>query len=344
MNILEKYLTRNPCYQANVNKMDSRYVTFQERGPLGLMLHSVGCAQPSAEAFWKRWNNESYDRACVHAFIDATTGDVWQCMPWNFRAWHCGSGKNGSANNTHVGVEMCESKWISYYNGYQFEIIDRTKAVEDCVRAYKAAVELFAHLCILYSLDPDTAILSHKEGSKKGIASDHGDPEHYWTGLGMNYTMNTFRAAVKQQMKKEDVLYMTEQELRDLIDDLIDDRIDNVVEQKVALAVTALVNAYSEELDTAIDTFSKQIDNKMDKRFGPFIVNVDEIKSKGVRKTMQKLLDAGAINGGTNADVNPNDINMDYELVRVMAVNALYSEMKAKEVEDKITLNKEEEN
>ena len=57
-------------------------------------------------------------------------------------------------------------------------------------------MELFAALCIQYDLDPLTAILSHKEGHAAGIASNHGDPEHYWSGLGTGYTMDGFRAAV----------------------------------------------------------------------------------------------------------------------------------------------------
>ena len=69
-------------------------------------------------------------------------------------------------------------------------------------RTYKAAVELFAYLCQQYGLDPlkDGVIVSHREGHARGIASNHGDPEHLWKGLGMSYTMDTFRAAVKAQM------------------------------------------------------------------------------------------------------------------------------------------------
>lgn len=197
MNIINAYLTKNPCYQANVNKQDSRYTVFQERGPVGLMLHSVGCNQPSAEVFVNNWNKESYDRACVHAFIDANTGDVWQTLPWNFRGWHCGSGSAGSANNTHVGVEMCESRYINYINGYQFTVSNTELAKADAKRAYDSAVQLFAYLCNLYNLDPNTAIISHKEGAAAHVASDHGDPEHYWKGLGMPYTMKGFRADVK---------------------------------------------------------------------------------------------------------------------------------------------------
>ena len=176
MNLLQRFLTKNPCYQANLNRADVRYTNFQGTGPTGLMLHSVGCAQPSAEVFCKLWDREDYNGACVHAFIDAKTGAVWQTLPWNYRGWHCG----GTGNNSHVGVEMCESGAIRYESGTKFTVLDRVTALADCTRAYQAAVELFATLCVQYKLDPKQAICSHKEGCNRGIATAHGDPEHYW--------------------------------------------------------------------------------------------------------------------------------------------------------------------
>ena len=203
MQIVESLLTKNPCYTANINRADKRYTTFQERGPLGLMLHSVGCAQPSAQVFIDKWNKPTYTRACVHAFVDANSGKVYQTLPWNFRGWHGG----GSCNDTHIGVEMCESGAIRYTGGATFEILDKTKAVADTKRAYDSAVELFASLCETYAIDPLTGILSHREGGKKGIASGHLDPEHLWTGLGLAYTMDGFRAAVKAKLDKEATVY-----------------------------------------------------------------------------------------------------------------------------------------
>ena len=199
MKLIESFLEKNPCYGVNMSNEDYRYTTFQRRGPLGLVLHSVGCAQPSAEVFVKKWNSTSYDRACVHAFIDANTGTVYQCMPWNFRAWHVG----GSANNTHIGVEMCEPSAIKYTTGAKFTIKDKEKAFKQCETAYKAAVELFAMLCNKYKLDPlkDGVILSHNECGKRGIGSGHVDPEHLWSGLGIGYTMDGFRNDVKKAMR-----------------------------------------------------------------------------------------------------------------------------------------------
>lgn len=196
MELIQSYLTRNPCYQANVNRADDRYTAFQAAGPKGLMLHSVGCNQPAAEIFVKRWNRPECDNVCVHAFIDANTGAVWQTLPWNFRGWHCG----GSGNNTHVGVELCESDAIRYTGGASFTVLDRAKALADCARTYETAVTLFARLCLQYGLDPRAAVCSHKEGAGAGIASGHVDPEHYWSGLGAPYTMEGFRAQVAEAL------------------------------------------------------------------------------------------------------------------------------------------------
>ena len=187
MNLIQSFLTKNPCYACG-----------RTIAPKGLMLHSVGCPQPSAAVFVKNWNRPDYDRACVHGFIDANTGDIHQTLPWNRRGWHAG----GAANNTHIGVEMCEPSCIKYTGGATFTCSDLTAAKAAVTRTYNAAVELFAMLCKQYGLDPlkDGVIISHKEGCARGIASNHSDPEHLWNQLGTGYAMDDFRAAVKAAM------------------------------------------------------------------------------------------------------------------------------------------------
>lgn len=187
MNLTQSILTNNPCYKAG------RKIVVK-----GLMLHSVGCPQPSAAVFVRNWNKASFNRACVHGFIDANTGDVHQTLPWSHRGWHGG----GSSNNTHIGIEMCEPACIRYTGGATFTCSDLATAKAAVTRTYNAAVELFAMLCKQYNLDPlkDGVIISHKEGCARGVASNHSDPEHLWNQLGMGYTMNGFRAAVKVAM------------------------------------------------------------------------------------------------------------------------------------------------
>ncbi|MCM1096941.1 MAG: phage tail tip lysozyme [Ruminococcus flavefaciens] len=187
LKLVESFLTNNPCYKKG-----------QKITVKGLMLHSVGCAQPSASVFIKNWNQSSYSRACVHGFIDGNDGTVYQTLPWDCRGWHCG----GAANNTHIGVEMCEPSCIKYAGGSNFTCSDMAKARETARKTYEAAVALFAMLCGRFSLDPmaDGVILSHSEGSKRGSASAHADPEHLWTQLSLPYTMDGFRCDVKKAM------------------------------------------------------------------------------------------------------------------------------------------------
>lgn len=183
MKIIESIQYNNDCYQAG------RKINVQ-----GLMLHSVGCPQPDATVFVRNWDGPV--GVGVHAFVDGLTGNVYQTLPWNHRGWHCG----GQANNTHIGVEMCEPDCISYYAGSNFTCSNYSRAIEIVKRTYNSAVELFAYLCIKYELDPMNDIISHYEGGLMGVASDHSDPEHLWNGLNTGYTMDTFRAAVKSQM------------------------------------------------------------------------------------------------------------------------------------------------
>ena len=102
---------------------------------------------------------------------------------------------------------MCEPDCIRYTGGANFVCSNQPAAKASVKAAYESAVELFAYLCKLYGLNPlsDGVIVSHKEGCERGIASNHGDPEHLWKGLNMGYTMEGFRKAVKKAMEtKED--------------------------------------------------------------------------------------------------------------------------------------------
>ena len=194
MKITSRLLVRNPCFRAG-----KRLVV------KGLMLHSVGCAQPKASVFLEQWNRESFRSACVHAFIDGESGEVFQTLPWEVRGWHCASGRNGSGNLTHIGVEMCEPGCIRYVSGSRIiwdSEADLAKAQAVVRRTYRAAVELFAELCFQFLLDPlaDGVVISHAEGYRRGIASNHADPEHLWEQLGVGLSMDGFRRDVAARL------------------------------------------------------------------------------------------------------------------------------------------------
>ena len=199
---IDRLITKNQAYIKNVNKADSRYTDFQKRGPVGGVLHSIGSPQPSAKVIADYFNSPDVE-ASVHAVIQAD-GVCYQLAPWNYRMWHVG----GSANNTHIGIEMTEPDCIAYdaKNGYKLTILDRERALEYAKATYAAAVELFADLCEEFGWDPlqDGVILSHAECYKRGLGSNHGDPEHLWDALGTGYSMDTFRAAVAAKVHEDD--------------------------------------------------------------------------------------------------------------------------------------------
>lgn len=185
MNLVQNYLTQSGCYKAG------RTISVK-----GLMIHSVGCPQPKASAFMNNWNRADAN-ACVHAIIEPG-GDVYQLLPWEHRGWHCG----GDGNNTHIGVEMTEPATIKYTSGASWtETGDGENTKAHVLATYKYAVELFAHLCQQYHLDPlaDGVIISHSEGCKRGIASNHGDVEHLWSKFGLS--MGQFRKDIKAAME-----------------------------------------------------------------------------------------------------------------------------------------------
>ena len=188
MNLHKLFLTKNNCYKAG------KKITVK-----GIMVHSTGANNPTLKRYLpddgligknqygNHWDTPLPDgrEVCVHGFIgklkDGTIAS-YQTLPWNHRGWHAG----GSANNTHIGFEICEDGLTdsTYFNA-----------------VYKEAVELCAYLCKEYGLT-EKDIICHSEGAKKGIASNHGDVMHWFPKHGKS--MDTFRADVKKLLNTTD--------------------------------------------------------------------------------------------------------------------------------------------
>lgn len=182
--------TQNPCYKAGrKNSQD------------GGMQHSVGCPQPDPKVFVEIWQKASAE-VCVHAVIGKDP-IVYQLLPWYLRAWHCGSGPNGSGNNTLLGVELTEPATIKYVGGANWiEIGDGSNTKAHVLATYMNAVEFWAWACKEFGFDPND-VISHHEGNVRGIASNHGDVEHIWNKFGL--TMNQFRKDIQTRMKNGNI-------------------------------------------------------------------------------------------------------------------------------------------
>lgn len=176
----------NACYQDG-----------KKMKPKGIMIHSTGCNNPNLRRYVgpddgilgkniynNHWNNTypGGKAICCHAFIGKDkNGEIrtYNILPWDMVGWHCG----GKANKTHIGIEICED----------------TTSTEHFRETFREAVEVAAYLCRLYGIQPKN-IISHKEGHAKGLASNHGDPEHWWGNYGI--TMNSFRAEVARELDR----------------------------------------------------------------------------------------------------------------------------------------------
>lgn len=184
MQIIQAFVTQNPLYQ--------QYTKIPVRK---LVLHSVGCPQPSAAVFARQWQTARY---FAHAVLQAD-GTVYQVAPWDCRLMHV-----GAANAYSIGVEMTEPDCIRYTGGATFVCSDRARALAQVTGTYNTAVALFAWLCQRFGLDPNKDIISHAEASAMGIGTDHADPEHLWRQLDTGCTMDSFRRDVAEAMDEND--------------------------------------------------------------------------------------------------------------------------------------------
>lgn len=185
------FLTKNDCYKAG------RKLT-----PSGIMVHSTGANNPNVNRYVPvgdkysslNWNRSGLQK-CVHGFLGKMpdgTVDFVQTLPFTMRGWHSGpNSKAGciAANNTHIGFECCED---NLQNKEYFELV------------YKKAVEVCAEICREFNLNPlkDGVIISHHEGHLRGVASNHGDIDHWFKIYRM--TMDDFRRDVANIMRKGD--------------------------------------------------------------------------------------------------------------------------------------------
>lgn len=292
IDIVEAVVTANKCYQAAI-----------PLHPQGIMLHSIGCPQPNAAVMAHRYNTYQPDgqSVCVHGFVQRD-GTYYHTLPYNLRAWHCG----GSANQTHIGIEMTEPASIVYTGGASWRDLDPA-ATEAHVRGtYAAAVELFAQLCTQYALDPleDGVIISHAEGAARGIASAHADPTHLWRAFGL--TMDGFRADVAAKMAAGN----TDEE-----DDMVRyDSIDDVPGWAQD-TVRALQGDDQGRLDLSLDMIRGMVIGKRyaDAR-SPRYATIDDVPG-WAREETQRLIDRGVLAGTTGGKL---DLSLD--MLRTMIV------------------------
>lgn len=189
--IIKQYYTQNPCLAAG----DTSEKT-------GIQLHTIGCAQGTAESVYQAMNQPGY-QAGVHYIVDCDQpGKVLQTMPETARAWADG----GYGNDHLIAFEICESDHMRYQGGAAFAILDEAAFRRDITTGYETAVLLCADICRRYGWNPKGklpsglyVISSHDEGRRAGLSTAHVDPTHVWSRTG--FTMDQFRTDVEKALK-----------------------------------------------------------------------------------------------------------------------------------------------
>lgn len=298
MHIIEVFTTGNKCYQVGAPLR-----------PQGLMLHSIGTPQPSAAVLARYYNQyqPGGQSVCVHGFIQRD-GTYYQTLPYTMRAWHCG----GSANSTHIGIEMTEPASIVYTGSANWRDLD-PDATEAHVRGtYAAAVELFAQLCEQYALDPlaDGVIISHAEGAARGVASRHADPTHLWRAFGL--TMDGFRAAVAEAMAAKNTVEEDDDMIRY---HSIDEMPSYYREEAAQLVDSGALQGDNGDLNVSEDMIRGAIIGmRYAEARNPRYYSLDDVPT-WAREETQKLIDRGALRG-----VGGGDLNVSADALRSMIV------------------------
>jgi len=135
---------------------------------------------------------KAWDKPGVAAAPHALIGEAGavQLLPWRVRGWHAG----GKANDTHIGIELCEPAGHWYEKGYILRDYNAAKNAAYFAAVWGHAVELCAMLCELYGITVDN-IVSHAEAHALGLASNHADVGHWFPLHGKS--MDGFRSAVQ---------------------------------------------------------------------------------------------------------------------------------------------------
>ena len=165
MEIKQNYMTRNRCYTLNRNYKKQ-----------GIVIHSTATPGVMAPDWFRRWNNPGLSKA-VHAFVDDKVAIEY--LPDTREAWHVATRKG---NRYYYGIELCE---------------DRGHSRDYFLKAYVNDVKFTAVICKRLGLSVKD-IYSHKEANRLGFASNHGDPEHWWSKFG--YNMDMFRRDVQREL------------------------------------------------------------------------------------------------------------------------------------------------
>lgn len=206
MNLIKCYQTNSTWYKGA--KLNST--------PIGILWHDTSAGNPNLKRYvqplttdsnyneminllgknqygndWNHIEHQAGLNAWIGKLADGSIATI-QAGDWTMTPWGCGGGSKGSCNGK-VKVDgsntYCGKHWV------QFEICDdgyKDKTYFE--KVYKEAVELTAHICKLYDINPKgtvsyngvkvPTILCHADSYKLNLGSNHGDVYPWFNKMG----------------------------------------------------------------------------------------------------------------------------------------------------------------
>lgn len=338
MRLIECIMTQSTCYRKTTkghpvgvlwhdtgagNPYIWRYVQPSDNDPNRDELLKIIGKNPNAND----WNHTERE-AGVHFFIgrlaDGSIGTV-QTLPLDYRPWGCGSGRYGSCNGSPsvsnspfwIQFEICDDSCNSKTGKYDHGSGEYWQA---CM---KEAAELTMWLCKKYGFGvtdkytwkgvPMPVVTCHYESYLYGLGSDHGDVVWWGRRYEDTFNVNSVRNIVRNRIEEE--IDMTKEELNQLLETKLNER-DRQLAQKLSEAVNGCKD-YSDKRLVEVN--------------GKYIHEIGEVH-KSLQPMTRKLLDCGAINGGTTEEVNPDDINLPLNDLRSILVAGRYAEYLIREL------------
>lgn len=106
--------------------MHPEYITIHES-------NSAKCSEDFAQLLKTGWFPES-----CHYVVDES--DIWQVVPDNVSAHHCGDGTNGPGNCTSIGIEICRNESI-YNDRYEKSKENAAELVRKLMDQYSIPID-----------------------------------------------------------------------------------------------------------------------------------------------------------------------------------------------------------
>lgn len=201
-NITVDIFKNSDCYYEYTKGIENKIT------PTGVMIRSCNTPYNTLKI---AYNIRTEKSATPSVHMCADQEQVYVCLPFNARGWHCG----GTCNDTHLSIMMIEPVGLQYSKNKSTILTPPEKLTkeqkESFGKTYTTAVWMTAFLARHYgmNLEDPLTVLGHCEAyemtpvenrgiRKKQLASNMATPNHVFPLFGLS--MDQFRQDVKDQV------------------------------------------------------------------------------------------------------------------------------------------------